>query len=303
MKTLLCLFIIGLSLFVGQYSFASDCSILTNTSMQNYANSYFPLLYQKDPLLQKKVVPEALIQRALLNLQAHCCSSGLGDTPSCEQDTALRNGRSNYPQSPFLFDHLIDVLMRRRNYDTSYPNFPFDPQAKERKQKIEKLILDAEGQLPTTFLADYDTYRSVQPEYLLASPSEQEGFQLLTTPGEIEKLNTFPQRNLRTKFLNTCQIAIYLRMKLIPGNPDQPLLTLLQPKCEALISKLLKEENQFLHNTIIYKSNKLITNTLKNYGEIYFGNRINSLQLKIDQLMGQLQSVAKQVTKLIPQCS
>lgn len=191
MKKIISGLMFGIALIIGSQTFANDCRILTDTSMQNYEQSKFPLVYSKEPLIEKKIIPEELIQRALLNLQAHCCAAGLGDSKSCEEDKVLRNGRSNYPQSGFLFDHLIDVLMRRRTNDASYPNFPVDPEGKQRYEKVKKLILQADGLLPTTFLADYQKYWSIQPEYKLTTLSEKEKFNLLNTEKEAEKIAAF----------------------------------------------------------------------------------------------------------------
>ena len=59
----------------------------------------------------ESVLPTEALGKALENLKKYCCqSNGTGDN-TC---TAYQgNQKQNYPQSPYLYDQLIDVSLRR----------------------------------------------------------------------------------------------------------------------------------------------------------------------------------------------
>jgi hypothetical protein len=58
---------------------------------------------------------------------------------SCEEDHILIKNRTNFPQSAFLFDHLVDVMMRRLNIDGNYDDIPVDEKAKERRETTNQI--------------------------------------------------------------------------------------------------------------------------------------------------------------------
>jgi hypothetical protein len=49
----------------------------------------------------------------LLNLKTYCCSSKTLKGTICEEDKKNNVLPAEFPQSQYLFDHLIDVMFRR----------------------------------------------------------------------------------------------------------------------------------------------------------------------------------------------
>lgn len=97
---------------------------------------------QQKPYLN--VLPAEAFKRALINLKSYCCTQ-VNFKVSCSAND-IQNIKPPYPESAFLFDHLIDVAMRRLDGDKklAYGLDP-DPTALERRQKIAEIAGSANG--------------------------------------------------------------------------------------------------------------------------------------------------------------
>lgn len=287
---------------------AEDCNIFNGSWTQKQKNESRLQLLGETPITELNIVPREALHTAFANLNAYCCASNLSDKWWCDKEGMLWKQRNNYPQSAFFFDHLIDVMMRRRSNQLSgYNDIPADEQAKQRNEKINKLIINAEWALPTEFSKDYDSYRALQTERHL--PRYHQGLhidtftKLFNADSPQNSLKAFKNRTLRTKYQNTCTIATYLTMKLIPENDQTTALTNIQESCKNLTMQTLEHQNQFLLGSIIYKSNQLTTKTLREYGIDYFTERLNMLQNKINSFNAKLLSSTRQISSLTPRCN
>lgn len=86
---------------------------------------------------------------------------------SCEEDKILIQNRTNFPQSAFLFDHLVDVMMRRLAIDGNYDEVPLDEKAKVWREKIDQLGKAKEGSIPSALSRTYHKNWELQTNFLI----------------------------------------------------------------------------------------------------------------------------------------
>lgn len=289
---------------------AHDCTLFSETSIKTIENTLFDQTTRGNPALQP-LTKEGL-HRALINLKSHCCSSNLLNDnsiikKSCEEDSILIKNRSNFPQSAFLFDHLVDVMMRRLNVDGNYNEVPVDEKAKERRGITDQIGKQREWALPSTLLNTYNDNRSLQPHlhiplYNWVSPQEYK-----QSIEEIEKtrfpFSKYRERNLNTRYSNLCQSAIYL-MTLLPIDFQSEEILLAQRACNNLIQKTIDNEVYMLSNLIIHKSDLLLLQEMKQYTDQYLINtRATKLLENLTSAISNLHGVVRMIPKLISQCN
>ncbi len=303
--------ILGLTIFLWvTYSSAHECHIFTDTSLKTFQGTLFEATTKGNPALEA-ISPEGL-HRALINLKAHCCASNLLNNnatmlSSCKKDAILLKERTNYPQSAFLFDQLLDVMMRRLAIDGRFSDVPDDLKAQERRKKIDDIANQGSGVLPIQIGREYEKYWKLQSEFLLpryngVSATE---YQRVIKKLEEEKkiLSKYKERNLTTRYHNLCQNAIYL-MTFLPIDFETKELALAQEKCSTLTQQTIDNEAQYLHHLIVQKSDLLLAQTMKNYAEEYLNTtRTEQLQRKLSQMVSNLLWVMRMIPKLVPTCS
>lgn len=266
--------VIILLLWGGLWS-AHDCHLFTETSIRNIDDSLFDKATKNDPALSS-ITKEGL-HRALINLKTHCCNARiLNDNPemfsSCKKDELLTKERSNYPESSFLIDHLVDVMMRRLTEKESYQDVPADPIAQQRTQQLNTIATSSEGSIPPALSRTYNDFWSFQVQYLLpkyngvSASSYRQALQTQET--EKASYSNLSSWNLATRYYNLCQNAIYLT-SLLPVDFKSEQLTLAQQRCNQLISTTISEETQMFLALIIHKSDLLLEQTLKSYANDY----------------------------------
>ena len=225
-KGLLALIIGVIGIGIWGISTAHDCNLFNEISVIDWKVTPYPAILKDDPILN--VVPEEGLHRALLNLQAHCCATNKSDRAGkgCQSSISDWKNRTNYPQSAFLFDHIVDVLMRRLANDRSYPGLPVDKKANEWHSKVDGLVSSVDGVLPLQFQTEYDKYWQLQSNYLLPEYEYSSSVRypdLIRQLENINKLNKYDQWTIRTSYFNVCSVAVYLNMILAPNNANTPL--------------------------------------------------------------------------------
>lgn len=286
-------------------STAHDCNLFNEKWLLSREDSIYPTILKDDPILN--ALPEQAIYRALLNLQAHCCTSNESSKngTGCKKSSSDRKDRVNYPQSTFLFDHLVDVLMRRLANDKSYAGLPPEKKSEERNNKLDSLMLAAKGILPLEFQSEYDKYRKLQPQYLLSGYNESNSLsyiQTIRSKDNEDRLKNYKDWSIRTAYSNVCSVATYLMMLLAPNNMNNPAQNA-REQCTLQTKNMLKKESNYHYNIVVYKADQLQRDTLQLYANNYFGQRVQNLMDKLATLSTEWLGVARQVPKLVPLCT
>ena len=286
-------------------STAHDCNLFNEKWLLNREDSVYPTILKDDPILN--ALPEQAIHRALLNLQAHCCTSNESSKngTGCKKSSSDRKDRVNYPQSTLLFDHLVDVLMRRLANDKSYAGLPPEKKSEERNNKLDSLMLAAKGILPLEFQNEYDKYRKLQPQYLLSGYNGSNSLSYIETirsKDNEDRLKNYKDWSIRTAYSNVCSVATYLMMLLAPNNMNNPAQNA-REQCTLQTKNMLKKESNYHYNIVVYKADQLQRDTLQLYANNYFGQRVQNLMDKLATLSTEWLGVARQVPKLVPLCT
>jgi hypothetical protein len=134
--------------------FAHDCALVVNknidTVLANYTANY---------QIYKQFLPIEAFNQALINLKAYCCAQVIN--PPCT-DKEKENLPTQYMESAYLFDHLIDISMRRLdgNKALAYGLEP-DPTGGERRTKINAIASTTTGIPANEIEKIYKSYRTL----------------------------------------------------------------------------------------------------------------------------------------------
>lgn len=157
MKKFLAVMII-ISLATISRTYANDCSILVDENKTTVIDENIEAIVNSYAEVYRNVLPKEAFKKALINLKAHCCTKEI--KKSCSSGD-IKNIQLPYPESAFLFDHLLDVAMRRLDGITGLAyNLSPDPTALERRTKITEMANSANG-MPAKAIEDiYIKYRT-----------------------------------------------------------------------------------------------------------------------------------------------
>ena len=304
---------------------ADDCSWAIWRSLSDLQEEFWKEL-MKCPA--EKTLTKEWLNRALTNLKAHCCAENHWENKTCQEDKRLLPDAWEYPQSNYLFDYIVDVMIRRTLFTWYSEEFAWyyedlanvrDEKAKERRngkwdwKGIIPLSLSPNWHLPTEFLTKYEEYRWLQEngkydirqyewEALIGSNSYREGIDQLNKDKKI--YDEYDQRNLLTRYTNLCQNAIYIMTYLLNNQNKAGQLASGQKKCTALTDALISWHARYIENLIISKSNQLINETQQNYIDKYFADtRSNSFQKSMINSLTELRSIKRTIRTLYSKCS
>ncbi|PZM87607.1 MAG: hypothetical protein DLD55_00525 [candidate division SR1 bacterium] len=303
--------LIGISILIqGIGTLAHECHIFTDTSIKSFQGTLFESSTKGNPVVQA-ISPEG-IHRALINLKTHCCAANILNNnsamlKSCKNDAILLKERTNYAQSAFLFDQLLDVMMRRLAVDGKFSDVPDDKKAQERRKKIDTITNKEDGVLPIQIGKEYEKYRKPQAQFYLPKYNGVSAQEYQNTINNLEKekkiLSKYEERNLTTRYYNLCQNIIYL-MTFLPVSFESEQLALAQERCTSLTEQTINNEAEYLHHIIVQKSDLLLGQTMKNYAEEYLINtRAEQLQERLSRMMTNLMGIMRMIPKLVPNCS
>lgn len=296
-------FLLLFSVFPSFATNRNDCFLVS----PNADTSIYLDAFKKDPLILHWAIPIDAVQKALDNLQAHCCAANhiKQTSQTCQKTANNRKSIATFPQSASLFDQLLDVQFRRLTNDLSnYQGVTPDQKAKARNEKLTSIFTSTQWKLPWEIIQNYIENWDYQEKNILPKYHGTELSTFLSGVQNSPAINKTNERNLRSKYLNVCSISNYFTMQLSKQNNNLSSdLWKASPLCNNLTDTLIEEELAFLENTIVFKSNKLTTDTLQEYAVTYLGSRLSYLQTQIDKVNGQLLSATRQIPKLIRSCN
>ncbi len=302
-------FLFGILLLFGITS-AHDCHLFPELSVKNLEKTLFESSVKGNPALA--TLTEEGLRRALINLKAHCCASQiLGDNAqmlaSCKKDAKYLAERTNYPQSSFLFDHIIDVMMRRLMVDGKYEELPLDKKAQEWREKTDRIADGADGVIPVAISKDYKKFWGLQPEFLIPEYNGVSAPEYKKAINDLESKKAifakYEDWNLNTRYYNLCQSAIYL-MTHLPIDFWSEQMALAQKKCSSMTQQNIVNEITNLSRLISHKSELLLAQNMENYADAYLmDTRWGKFEEKSQRMLSNLFGVMRMVPKLISMCN
>lgn len=251
----LCFFCIGL---------ADDCGLVANTQDTVKTEAYQTMLKTFLWANYSAVYPAEAIGKALDNLKVYCCAHpqlvSEKDKASCKNIDTKRK----VPESPYLYDHLVDIGMRRLD---AFPNDALryglapDPTGKKRGDIITAAGESKDGVTAKSIMDDYPTYRSTKT-LISANATNKELATLAQNYNNIDKVT------LRDKYLSICVIIRNLYPAL--QKDTDIVIGSFQSKCQQVANNRVKQEDLLTRSLMIKKSTDLLLSTSKAYMQNYF---------------------------------
>jgi hypothetical protein len=220
------------------------------------------------------VIPPEALAKSFENLKKYCCQLNKIGSDFCK---SFQNS-TYYPESAYLFDHLIDVGFRRLDgrSDLAYGLVP-DPTGKARRDFITKAAETTDGTTAKTIMDTYKTYRTKK----------------ITLPGDIVNFitnyNTLSVVSLEDKYMNLCEIMkdVYNKIseqKVVIGSYQNSFYN----KCQQLAEKRISDEYTYTKVLLSKKSNELLHSTTQAYIQKYF---IQDKMLALIDTVNQIKSL------------
>lgn len=121
---------------------------------------------------QRNILKKDDLNTSILNLKKYCCENGKWNlwVDTCEKDKPYFN--DNALDSPYLFDHIFDVIMRRLNGLNWEKNIytktkmSLDDKWEERRKRIDKEAKSVSGSTPQTIITKYQQIWKQSPSSL-----------------------------------------------------------------------------------------------------------------------------------------
>lgn len=288
-----------------------DCNIATIDDDGNYR--FLPNQYSH-------ILPDDAMSKVYENLRFSCCKMWSLTDKQC------KNYDSNaiFPDSRYLFDHLLDVYMRRldaKQEDDNWWNLLYglapDPVWLEWREFMSEIANNSEGTPPTIINEKYRKFWkwSIFFEKYSGIDIQTETNRWLNN---IEsKAQTYGDRSLADRYNNACNIIMMMYLKIINpvnnsswielyGNTStiQSKLLSIYNSCTELVNDRLNAERSYTEAIMQQKWNVFLDDTLNAYLNTYFiENKMSDLRDKIFNRCAMFKEVVKSVSKLVKNCS
>lgn len=308
MKKLIVL-IIMIGSMVGITFWSDDCSLFEG---EGAYKSFAEIDEEMSDLLLTK---EGL-KRAIINLEAACCTYRKGEQRekiqnACSGDKNQIEATKSFPQSFFFLDHIFSVMMRRLGPpEQNYMGVPSDEKTKNWRKQMKENAENPNGVEPNVFThlkeQEYEweeTDNLILKKYIWSDISTyRSDIKEIINKNNLTK--EYPWRKLKQKYLNICQLAIYLASTAITTKQDSHNFESAQKQCSSLIRNTIKNDINYIKAISIVQSNRMLNKTRENYGENYFvQERYTNFVNKLTRLVSNLLWVGRLVWKLEKQCS
>ncbi len=287
--------------FIGSYvSATSDCSIVKTILGWTSKKIGFGNLYSDDNFNQ-----------ALLNLKAFCCESHIfADKTDAICNPDKEYFVDDYPESPYLYDQLVDIALRRLDaVDSPYGLTP-DSLGLEWRTYISKKI--GEDPSPGSVLSMENTYKKywdVSPDN--TSYTYHPAFVSWSKRMDIKKIKElsllYTNANLYHRYTESCGIAaqVYLSYVYL-FNPSSNVNSRIKNgfrSCQNIVQQRISNELLYTKALMMEKSNALLHKSMSSYLTDYFAkNRLIHLQETITSISNLFLTIAQMLPEGTRQC-
>lgn len=332
------------SLFIINFSLAdeSDCSSFATKSFKQNWENWFNFITESrntDKNIysnflsidqQNAIIDNDSLNTAALNLKKYCCEKEpwlpTQDSDTCVQDRVFFN--DNALESPYLFDHLFDVIMRRLSGLTwekniyEYTNMTTDDKWSERRERIMEKAENPWGTTPQIIIDQYIQTRKQSPSDLWYNISskiyasfEKSDKELLTfvswkwlsqeSKDVANALKQYDQRTLYDRYINACALTEYFYSLLNQGiNSSDRIETVNKVSnwvCHNSVQTQISAENSYVKLVIQQASNLFLINYIKWYMD-YLRGRSDIVKDKQQKIKNDFLDIVNAVPELIREC-
>jgi len=282
--------------------------------------SNFLTLDQRNSIIDAKS-----LNTAILNLKKYCCVHNMGVKSSyetCKTDKVYFN--DNTLDSPYLFDHLFDIIIRRLtgltwNNDI-YQSMTVDPKWQERRERINSKAENLSWSNPQEIINKYQEFRTLTPKYNLSKVEKifwgQDSSAFLNyvswngnsdeSKETATTLQEYNQWTLYDRYNNACALTEYFYRLLnqwISSSDNNHIVQIVsQWKCSQFITQRIMDENQYTANIINESSNLFLSNTTREYIS-YLYDRLQKLESQRHDTVDKRTYVVRAVPQLVKHCT
>ena len=269
---------------------------------------------------QNNIITKDDLNTAILNLKKYCCDNdkkwGLTDE-ICTRDKNFFN--DNVPDSPYLFDHIFDVIMRRLNWQSGDINIytktkmSLDDKWTKRREFIDSQAEATGWSNPETIIAEYwnlwtqNEYNIAQKIYNAFWYFNNEDFLTYVswkwgTEDSKSIANSFKKYDdwtLYERYINACALSEYFYALLDywvdSTDKSRVISNLSNLSCNDMVLKTINWENRYV-SLVTQRSSNLF---LSNYVEWYF-SYLNERQQRLLKLRKDSKDRRSDVAKAVP---
>lgn len=229
------------------------------------------------------ILPEEAVARASMNLRAYCCEQKMirnteKNTEICK-DQDIPTGR-HFPQSQYLFDHLVDVMFRRLdgNPELIYVDVPLHPRAIDWRKNIREYAVVPEWKLPIELInAAMDDWVSPDADGLLFL------------------------------YNTVCDVAYWYYESLAWSKESpwaQATTRAYLDTCPVITQSIIQYELMYIRMVIDLLANRSLWHSMSTYLKDYYANnRLVNLQSTINEMVGAFTTVNRFYVEWTKQCS
>ncbi len=252
----------------------------------------------------ENILPKEAAQRSIWNIKKFCCSVDKNKNDLCSNV----DQEWNYPSSTYIFDHIVDIMMRRldakiqneNGADLTYWIEP-DEKWKEWREFITKEWNSKDGSVPLKIQNEWEKHWTVNKSFEIRS-QQKDGI----PPRTEDTFVDYNKRSLWEKYEWLCEAALFLTANNKLANISEDSYDMMYQAyldCENMTKNRIYKEYEYTKAIIMNKGNKLLYNNVKSYLDNYFiQNKLISLQQLVFNIKNIFVEVNKAVSKLQPKC-
>ena len=304
---------------------------IINLTRNTTENKYSNFLTTNEQLA---IINKESLNTAMLNLKKYCCENELWwlkqQSETCKKDKVFFN--DNALDSPFLFDHLFDVIMRRLVWLTwendiyMKTDMSVDQKWEERRTRILEEAQDITWSNPQTIIDKYQeiwqqspssawynikdkihaTFWDLSDDQFLSYVSWQWSFNENDESKQIANaFKNYDKWTLYDRYDNACALTEYfyalLDQWIQSSDKIKTIKRLSNWQCNSIIKDQIQLENSYVREVIQRQSNLFMWNTVKEY-LTYLQDRTNTLKDTRWKARDRWLDVVRAVPKLIKKC-
>lgn len=317
----------------------SDCGKFATLSYKQSWNNWFNVVTQSRNTDKNKysnflsidqqnaIIDNDSLNTAMLNLKKYCCENeqwGLTQkSKTCINDKVFFN--DNALESPYLFDHLFDVTMRRLSGLTwekniyEKTNMTTDDKWTERRTRITEKAENTWGTTPQIIVNQYVETWKQNPSYNISSnvyaafQYEDDVFLAFVSwqwSSEESKnvanaIQQYDQRTLYDRYINACAMTEYfyslLNLWINSDDKNKTRNKISNWVCHSAVETQINAENAYVKLVIQQASNLFLSNYIKWYMD-YLRGRSDNVKSKQEKIKNNFLDIVNAVPQLVRQC-
>lgn len=265
-KKIWLLVIISISFF-SAFSFAKDdCeNIFSSTSLSLFSG----FLSEND------------LEIARNHLRSYCCV----EKPNLAVLSWKCDNLVLWAESPYWYDHLVDVGLRKLDAESLYPWMSWDLQWSEWRDFVK----DTEAmKTPELFQKKYIKYWAQSWTYLFSSYAGKN-----YTDSLRNILSWASQFNLHDKYINHCFLAMIMYYTLVPNHIDI-VADWYYGRCLSMVKSRIRQETSLAIMISEYNAASLLVDGLTSYTKQFVQSRLMKLFDKLVAISSLFNTLAKQ---------